>query len=150
MRALAFCLGNLVAGWLLAGLLGSQLHYPEDIPLRLQPQSAAVIIAGVFSLLGLPIAGFVPRLRTPLIVLSMPLSIAAAGAALFSLDRAAGARIALSLAQHSPLVLAAGAAWGLVWSYILYHPVSPGTATVPTALPIEDLPVSDQWSGAER
>ncbi|MFN8613195.1 MAG: hypothetical protein U0931_36995 [Vulcanimicrobiota bacterium] len=148
-KLLLFTLGNLLAGWSLSLVLESQLHYPPDIPIRLQPQMAALLTGLFFSLIGFPISWLKARLRTPLIVLSMPVSLAATGATLFSLDRAAGALIALEVAHNSPLALAAGAGWGLIWSLLVYRPSAPPPPP-PTPPVREDLPVSDNWSGSER
>ena len=149
VKAVGFTLGNLAAGWILGGLLASQLHYPPEIPVRVQPQLAGLIIGFVFSLAGIPIARLITKVRTPCMVLSMPVSIAAAGAALFPLDRGAGALIALTVAHNSPLALAAGAGWALIWSFLVYRPHIP-LPPPPPVTPREELPVSDNWSGAER
>lgn len=149
LKVVLFALGNLAAGWLLSSALASQVHYPGDIPVRLQPQAAALVMAAVFSLVGVPIARLRLKLRTLLVVLSMPLSIAGAGAALFGLDRAAGALIALTVAHQSPLALASGAGWALVWSFLVFPPFLPAPPP-PVAREREELPVSDNWSGVER
>lgn len=149
LKAVGFLLGNLVAASVLAQLLGSQLHYPPDLPLRLQPLVPAFVMATVFSLLGLPVALLKGGWRALAILLTMPLSIAAAGAYCLPLDRSGGALMALLIAHHSPLVTLTGAVWGLVWSFLSFRPVKPPPAR-PVAPPREELPVSDDWSGSER
>lgn len=149
LKALGFVVGNLLAGWVLARMLGSQLHYPPEIPLRLQPQLPAFIMATVFSLFGLPLGRLHPKLRTPFLILTMPLSIAAAGAICMPFGRLDGALMGLVIAQNSPLAVMAGAGWGLIWSFITFPPIKPVTPR-PAAPPREELPISDQWSGSER
>lgn len=149
LKALGFVLGNLLAAWVLAQGLGSLVHYPPEIPLRLQPLLPALIMAGVFSLLGLPLALVPPRQRTPLLLLTIPLSIAAAGALCMPYGRLDGALMGLVIAQNSPLLSLIGAGWGLVWSFVCFRPVKPPPPR-PAAPPREELPVSDEWSGSER
>lgn len=149
LKAVGFLVGNLLAAWVLAWLLGSQLQYPPEIPLRLQPVLPALVMATVFSLLGLPVAALKAGFRASAILLTMPLSIAAAGAYCLPFDRSGGALMALVIAQNSPLVSLAGAGWGLVWSFVTFPPVKP-TPPPPVAPPREELPVSDHWSGSER
>ncbi|MBN9419915.1 MAG: hypothetical protein J0I12_30955 [Candidatus Eremiobacteraeota bacterium] len=149
LKAVGFGTGNLLVAWGLAGLLGSQLHYPPEIPLRLHPLPPALVMATIFSLLALPLMRLKPGLRFVALLLAIALSTAAAGAFCFPLDRADGALLALVIAQHSPLVALAGAAWALVWSFVVFRPLKPPPERAP-APPREELPISDQWSGSER
>ncbi len=149
LKAVGFLIGNLLAAWVLAQVLGSHLQYPPEIPVRFQPVLPALVLATVFSLLGLPVAALKARFRGPVILLTMPVSIAAAGAYCLPFDRSGGALMALVIAQNSPLVSLAGAGWGLVWSFVTFPPVKPAPPR-PAAPPREELPVSDQWSGSER
>lgn len=149
LKAVGFLVGNLLAAWSLSHLLGSQLHYPPEIPLRLQPLVPALVMATVFSLLGFPVALLKAKWRAPAILLSMPIAIAAAGAYCLPFDRTGGALMALTIAQNSPLPSLAGAGWGLVWSFVTFRPVVLPPPP-PPAPPREELPVSDHWSGSER
>lgn len=149
LKALGFLIGNLAAAWVLTQVLGSQVHYPPEIPLRLQPLLPALIMATVFSLLGLPLARLQPKMRTPLLIVTIPLSIAAAGAYCMPFGRLDGALMGLVIAQNSPLPALAGAGWGLVWSFVTFRPIKPPEPR-PAAPPREELPVSDEWSGSER
>lgn len=149
LKAVCFFLGNGIAAWGLAHFLGSQLQYPPELPLRVQPLLPALSMAVVFSLLGLPVALLKPGPRVAAILLTVPLAIAAAGALCLPLNRVDGALMALLIAQNSTLVSLAGTGWALMWSLIVFRPVKPPPER-PPAPPREELPISDQWSGAER
>lgn len=149
VRFLGYLLGNLLAAWLLADRLNPYLHYPPEVPLRLQPLLPSLAAAGAFSLCSLPTAAFKPLVRIPLLLLGTGLAIAIAGVLCLPGDPLGGAGLCLNLAVHSPGAWAAATTWVVAWNLLVFRPQKP---LPPRPAPVvrEELPISDQWSGSER
>mgnify|MGYP001283854767 CR=1 FL=1 len=149
VRFLGYMLGNLLAAWLLANRLNPYLHYPPEVPLRLQPLLPALAAAAAFSLCSLPTVALKPLVRLPLLLLGTLIAVAIAGAFCLPGDPLGGAGLCLKIAAHSPGAWAAAAAWAVAWNLLVFRtrkPLPPRPAPVVR----EELPISDQWSGSER
>ena len=161
LARLRFALVNLGVAGLLVAQLSPYLHYPADLPLRIQPGLPGLLVALFFSLLTPLSLGWVPGprwVRALLTGLTALISLALAGAswAYYSgfLTPQEGAQIACLLLWNSPGIALPALLWALWWSdwnfpatpSVLTHEEKQGPSDWEEAL---IQPAAD-WRGSSR
>ncbi|MBT9585027.1 hypothetical protein IV102_16915 [bacterium] len=159
LNLLRFSLANLLAATLIINGLGQYLHYPPDLPVRINPTLPGLILALCFSLLApLGLRWVEHRVLRPLLTVAVvPFCVALAGA-LWALSThfiqpQVGAQMALLLMAYSPRLSLAGLIWALLWTRWSFPPLTPAPPAPTKAAPADWEALAEppgEWIGSSR
>ena len=159
LNLLRFSLVNLVAAILVISSAGQYLHYPPDLPVRINPTLPGLMLALCFSLLApLGLRWVEHRALRPLLTVAVvPLCVALAGA-LWALTTPfiqpqVGAQMALLLMAYSPMLSLAGLLWALLWTGWSFPALTPAPPPPTKAAPADWEALAEppgEWIGSSR
>jgi hypothetical protein len=151
---------NLGVSQLVVRNLIEYLHYPPDLPVRIQASLPALMLALCFSLLapaGVRLAPQRRPVRALLTLVAALLSLALSGVLWASstrlLDPEAGVEMAFWVALHSPTLSLGLGLWALLWTQWSFPPIASAPPPEPKAAPADWEALAEpagEWIGSTR